>query len=271
MGRFYGVLKIMALVCLGSTVLAGTAVAGSSWDEIRPMVFEERAIGVDTKSVRLATPIRPEDQTAVPVGLDVSFDDGRQISKVTFIVDENPMPVAAVFDFGEGRSQVRLDIKFRLNSATAVRAIVETEDGKLHMAERFVKFAGGQAACAAPPNGDPQEIARTMGQMRFAVKRDDKPQSQVRQSASLTVRHPNHTGMVLDQLTLLYIPMRLLSKVDVRQGDDLVFSMQGSMTLSQDPEVAFDFRRNGESEMRVTAEDTDGVTWQQRFALGAGS
>ena len=70
---------------------------------------------------------------------------------VTLIVDENPSPVAAVFDIGGKRDHLKLATNLRLNAATDVRAIVEASDGELYMADRFVKFAGGQASCSAPP------------------------------------------------------------------------------------------------------------------------
>src|SRR5690606_3181614 len=100
-------------------------------------------------------PVRPLDQRAVPIRVETHFADGRTVRAVTIIIDENPTPVAARFDIGGAREHVKLATTMRLNAATDVRAIVEASDGQLYMAERFVKFAGGQAACSAPPSGSP--------------------------------------------------------------------------------------------------------------------
>ncbi|AXS41288.1 quinoprotein dehydrogenase-associated SoxYZ-like carrier [Breoghania sp. L-A4] len=203
--------------------------------------------------------------------MQADFRDGRTVKSVTFIVDENPVPVAAVFSIGEGRQKLKLATRMRLNRETDVRAVVETSDGQLYMAQRFVKFAGGQAACSAPPTGDAASIAASMGKMELALEEPATNATQLRPGATLTINHPNHSGMVLDQISLLYIPLRTVEEVEVRQGDDLVFSMQGSMTLSQDPQVTFDYRTNGADALHVHVTDTDGAAWDQDFAIGHGS
>lgn len=264
-----------ALFCVAMLLAVTTrgdfARAGEAWDDIRDQLYEGRTILAADGVMSLSTPIRPEDQSAVPVRLTAHLNDGRMIKKVTFIVDENPTPVAAVFTLGGKRSQISLSSKFRLNSATFVRAVVEVDDGSLYMAERFVKFAGGQAACSAPPSGDPEEIASNMGKMEFEVAQQKKVASSLRPDAKIKVSHPNHTGMVLDQISLLYIPFNIVSQIDVRQDDELVFHMEGSMTLSQDPEISFNYKASGATDMAVQVRDSDGGSWERHFPIGAGS
>jgi sulfur-oxidizing protein SoxY len=89
--------------------------------------------------------------------------------------------------------------------------------------------------------------------------------------ARLSVSHPNHTGMVLDQLTLLYVPLRIITDLEVRQGDERVFAMKGSITLSQNPVIDFDYRVNGAETMQVLVTDSDGASWQKSFPIGQGS
>ena len=82
--------------------------------------------------------------------------------------------------------------------------------------------------------------------------------------------HPNHTGMVLDQLTLLYVPLRIITDLEVRQGEERVFAMQGSMTLSQDPVMDFDYRTNGAETLHIRRA-TAAAPWQRTFPIGQGS
>ena len=49
--------------------------------------------------------------------------------------------------------------------------------------------------------------------------------------------------MVMDQQTLLYTPMKMVSEVSVRQGDDVLFTAEGSIAFSQNPMIEFDFKR----------------------------
>ena len=62
------------------------------------------------------------------------------------------------------------------------------------------------------------------------------------------VRHPNNSGLQRDQVTLLYIPAHFVDELSVWQGDALLFSMVGGISISEDPNFRFDFipeRRRG--------------------------
>jgi len=257
----------LVVVALGAT----PALAGSAWDEIRAGVFANRPIEPAGDTVVLTAPIRPLDQRAVPIEVETHFADGRSVRSVTIIIDENPTPVAARFDIGGAREHVRIATTMRLNAATDVRAIVEASDGQLYMADRFVKFAGGQAACSAPPMGSPEQIAANMGKMTFEPVGKREKVTQIEPRARLKISHPNHTGMVLDQLTLLYVPLRIISGLEVRQGEERVFAMQGSIALSQDPAIEFDYRTNGAETLHIEATDSAGASWARDFPVGQGS
>jgi sulfur-oxidizing protein SoxY len=254
------------------TALTGPSSAGKAWDDIRAGVFAGRTIQPAGDIVALSAPFRPLDQRAVPVDVEAKFADGRSVRGITLIVDENPSPVAARFEFGGTREHVHLATKLRLNAGTDVRAIVEASDGQLYMADSFVRFAGGQAACSAPPSGSPEEIAASMGRMSLEpLSKKQAAATEIEPRARLKIMHPNHTGMVLDQLTLLYVPLRILTEVDVRQGEERVFTMQGSMTMAQDPVVDFDYRTNGATALHIEARDSNGASWAQDFPIGQGS
>jgi len=251
---------------------AGPALAQTTWDGIRKEVYGSRTIHNGLGVVTIEAPYRPDNLSSVPFSVDAKLPGGRTIKSIAFIVDENPSPVAAVFRMHQPREQARVAIKFRLNTQSHVRAVVEANDGELYMAEQLVKFAGGQAACSAPPNGDPAEIAANMGKMHVAtLEAPGAARSTIESRVRLDVSHPNHTGMVMDQITLLYVPLRMVSRLEVRQGGDALFDMSGSITLSQDPSIEFDFRRNGADSLDVAVQDTSGTEWKGSFPVGAGS
>ena len=246
--------------------LAGPANA-NAWDEIRSSVYGTKAIEDGRLVVTLTAPYRPDDMRKVPISVAAQFHDGRTIKTVTFIIDENPTPVVAVFHMGPGRDSVLLQSKFRVDRQSDVRAIVEASDGQLYMVSRLVKFAGGQASCSAPPEGNPAEIAASMGNMTLAQLAPEGSASPLLGRAKLDVRHPNHTGMVMDQQTLLYTPIKMVSEITVKHGKDVVFRVQGSIALSQDPSISFDFKRANVENMTVTMKDTDGGNWTRTFPI----
>ena len=260
-----------ALVALAALLLPVSAEAGSTWDGLRPEVFGQRRIESGVGVVSIKAPFRPEDQRAVPVAIDAKFADGRTVKSVTLIVDENPSPVAAVFNMGVEKRAVALKANIRLNQETNVRAIVEASDGTLYMAQQLVRFAGGQAACSAPPTGNAEEIAANMGKMQLANVPLETNASSIAHRVKLKISHPNHTGMALDQQTLLYIPLRIITSLEVRQGTAKLFDMTGSMTLSENPQLEFDVDLTGEHRILATVKDSDGSEWKRELDLPAGS
>lgn len=265
-------LLLVMSVMVAATAATGPAIAGKAWDEIQAGVFAGRTIQPAGEIVALTAPFRPSDQRAVPIDVEAKFADGRSVRAITLVVDENPSPVAARFDFGGERDHVHVTTKLRLNAGTDVRAIIEASDGQLYMADKFVRFAGGQAACSAPPSGSPEEIAANMGKMTFEpLSKKEAAATEIEPRGRLKIMHPNHTGMVLDQLTLLYVPLRILTELEVKQGEERVFAMKGSMTMAQDPIIDFDYRTNGATALHVEARDSDGASWAHDFPIGQGS
>jgi len=285
-------IALAAFAWLGSASVGGACLwssganASDSWPGIHTEAFAGRAIQDGRGIIKLTAPYRPDDVRSVPIEADIALGPdslapnslatdtlatggkARSIKTVSFVVDENPSPVAAVFRFGTGRSKAHLVTNIRLDQQSDVRVIVETDDGALYMAERLVKFAGGQASCSAPPVGDPAEIAANMGRMDLAPLGLKPNGSHQIAKARYGLNHPNHTGMVLDPVSLLYIPLLMVDRIEARQGDELVFDMTGSITLAQNPVVEFDFETNGAAEMTITARDTSGAAWTRSFPIG---
>ena len=247
---------------------AGPAAASETWPGIHAEAFGGRTIHDGRGIVKLTAPYRPDDVRSVPLEAEITLPQERTIKAVSFVVDMNPSPVAAVFRLHEGRAQARLGTHIRLDQQSDVRVVVEADDGTLYMAEQLVKFAGGQASCSAPPVGDPAEIAANMGKMDLATVGKTPNGSHQVARARYDLNHPNHTGMVLDPVTLLYIPLLMVERIEARQGDDLVFEMTGSITIAQNPAVTFDFVTNGAAEMTIRARDTSGAAWTRRFPIG---
>jgi len=262
--------RAFAIATLLATT-AHTATAGTVFDEIRPAITGNRPILDGRGVVAIKAPYRPEDIRAVPFEVDARLTGGRTIKSVTLVVDNNPSPVAAAFKFGPGRDHVALKINFRLNQQSDVRAIVEANDGELYMTAQLVKFPGGQAACSAPPQTPPAETAANMGRMTLAELAGPVAASTMTPRMRYTLSHPNHTGMVLDQISLLYTPLMMVEKLSVRQGDEPVFDMEGSIALNENPVIEFDYRRNGAETITISARDTTGTQFTKVFPVGAGS
>jgi sulfur-oxidizing protein SoxY len=58
--------------------------------------------------------------------------------------------------------------------------------------------------------------------------------------------------------------------MEVRQGDELLFTMTGGISISEDPTFRFSYRPTGEA-VTVEAKDTEGRQFRQTFEGGSAS
>ena len=79
------------------------------------------------------------------------------------------------------------------------------------------------------------------------------------------ISHPNYSGMQMNQLTGLYIPAKYVSEIEVRRGSELVFQMEGGISLSEDPNIRFTYAAAASEALEVTAKDTDGKVFTARY------
>ena len=231
------------------------------WPDLHKMFFKDRPIVEDPAIVTLDAPKRAEDAALVPMTLSVHLpkDDPRRVTTMSLIIDQNPVPLAAAFTLGDKAGVTSIATRVRVNSYTNVHLVAELSDGSLHSATRFVKAAGG---CSAPMVKSPDEALATMGQSRFRVL-PNAPEG--RREAQVMLRHPNNSGMQMDQLTRLYTPARYIDHLAVYQGPDLIFSMAAGISISEDPNFRFDYVPNSAKTVRMEASDSTGshfsATW----------
>jgi sulfur-oxidizing protein SoxY len=75
--------------------------------------------------------------------------------------------------------------------------------------------------------------------------------------AQIMLRHPQNSGLQMDQLTRLYIPPYFIENLKIWQGDQLMVMVDGGIAISEDPNIRFNYKPNGAADFRVEAVDTD--------------
>lgn len=259
-----------ALTALG-LVLTNTlpALAETTWDELAPAIWGDRALLDGARVIALDAPYRTENDSRTQVAAMIRAPEGLSIGTVTLVLDENPMPVSAVFALDTPQPSFFFDVTLRVNGPTPLHVVAETTDGRLWMAEGFVKTSG-QGACAAPPGTDPAEALATLGQMDLDVTElmpGASPGSASDRLAALAdrqrrldvdIRHPSHSGMQMDQITLLYIPMRYVEDVQIDLDGAGYVDVTGSISLSENPRLGMSVPGKTRS-VDVTMTDTDGT------------
>jgi sulfur-oxidizing protein SoxY len=234
-----------------------------TWNSIKDDIFKGRPILDGSGLVVLDAPRRAEDAAVVPIGMRVNFsgDDKRTLRSLTLVIDENPAPVAGTFTIGPRSGVTSISTRVRVNTYSYVRLVAELSDGNLYGVKTYVKASGG---CSAPASSNSDATRSVLGQMKF---RTFRPEAGGLSEAQLMMRHPQNSGLQMDQLTRLYIPPFFIENLKIWQGDDLVLAMDGGIAISEDPNIRFNYRPNGAAKFRVEAVDTSQKMFRDEWSI----
>ncbi len=259
--HLFGSLVTIAVALLVCTAPAMAADDPDIWPSLQKDVFDSREAVEDTSVVTLEAPVRADDAALVPLTVRIPATVAPSVTKLTLIVDKNPAPVVAEFAYGSaaGNGERVLSTRVRVDMYSNIRAVVETADGKLHMATKFVKAAGG---CSAPALKDTDAALADAGRMKVNML-ESAPGAAMREG-QLMIKHPQYSGLQLNQATGFYIPAKFIREIEVKRGDETVFSMSGGISISEDPNIRFTFAPGGDNSLEVIAKDTDGRTFAGR-------
>jgi sulfur-oxidizing protein SoxY len=248
-----------------SSAFAAAPEPADPWPDLVRDVFGGRPLADGTGVIAIDMPARAEDAATVPVTLRLSLppDDARSVKVVTLVIDQNPAPVAAKFELAAGVTMI--STRVRVDSYTNVHAVAELSDGTLHVAKTFVKASGG---CSAPAAKNADEAKVSLGQMRLRQFANPQHSGRARE-AQIMVRHPNNSGLQMDQVTRLYTPAFFLRDLGLWQGDQLVLKMDGGISISEDPNIRFTYVGNSAKTLRAEAVDTDGHRYTGEWPVEA--
>lgn len=236
-----------------------------TWEKrLRNYYFGERPIIESDEVISLDAPYRAADPAMVPITITAGFPqtEERHIRAITLLIDENPAPMVGRFEFGPRSGRADLGLRVRVNAYSPVRAIAETNDGKLYMSQRFVKASGG---CAAPVGTDLDTALARMGKMKFKLK-DPVTPGEVN-DAQLLVSHPNITGFQMDQLTRLSYPAHYVRQIDISYGDESVLRAETDISISENPSLRFHFVPDGAGQLSAAVMDSKDLAFDHGVAV----
>ncbi|WP_306144960.1 quinoprotein dehydrogenase-associated SoxYZ-like carrier [Roseibium sp. MMSF_3412] len=228
-----------------------------SWSELQGDIVGDIVPKPAQGILDLDAPYRAHDAATVPIVIHQSSANAPSIGKALLIIDENPAPVAAELTFGAAMHPIDMEIRVRVNQYSNVRVVAETTDGPV-MAGRFVKASGG---CSAPATKSPELAMSQMGQIRAKHFTPNVDKSTNRREAQIMIRHPNYSGLQRDQVTQLFISAHFVNYIEVRQGEETLFTLEGGISLSENPVIRFQYTDNGTDDLVIRAEDTEGNEW----------
>ena len=261
--------RVAALGLAACGWVGDAAAQQDPWPELANQVFNGRPLADGTDLLAIEMPGRAEDAAIVPLTVRATLPpgDARRVKAFTIVIDENPAPVTATFTIGPTAVVSSISTRVRVNSYTNVHAVAELSDGMLYAVRTYVKASGG---CSAPASKSADEAKAGLGQMRLRqfARAADSRASNLR-DAQLMIRHPNNSGLQMDQISRLYTPAYFVHHVKIWQGDELVLAMEGSIGISEDPNIRFTYAPNGTQAFRVEVVDTDNRTFRGEWPFQA--
>ncbi|HEX4260668.1 MAG TPA: quinoprotein dehydrogenase-associated SoxYZ-like carrier [Acetobacteraceae bacterium] len=231
---------VAALAAAPAAARAGSAHADGPWPMLAQAIFKDAPIHDGAGLFAIEAPYRAADAALVPIAMQISLpeNDSRRVERVSLVIDQNPSPLAASFSLGAGSGIDRIETHVRVDDYTYLHAVAALSDGGVYAVRRYVKAAGG---CSAPAVRD-EAGGPPLGTMRFRefAPRPGLPAGL--REAQLMIRHPNNSGMQMDQITRYYIPAHFITRVRIWQGATLLLAIESGISIAQNPSFRFRFR-----------------------------
>ncbi len=253
------------------------------WKDVAGALFHGKTMEDGSAILQLDAPPRALDASLVPVSITVTGPGN--VAALYLVIDDNPAPLAGAFHFGPAADPRALKTRVRIDQYTLLHAVAEMQDGRLYSVARFIKAAGG---CSAPGGTSQAEAMARLGRMKLLI-RDMPPASKGGSAtetakigsetaksggavgtatAELLISHPNNNGMQMDQVTRLYTPARYVQAVTVSEGGQLIFKMDGDISMSEDPAITFGFHPTG-APVDVEVDDSAHAVFKHSFPLAS--
>ncbi len=141
-----------------------------------------------------------------------------------------------------------METRLRFEDFSFVRAVAEMNDGRLYMAQRWVKAAGG---CSAP-NGKklPESL---LGKMKLRF--DDETISYHKPNlVQLLIRHPNESPLAADFKE--GDVAQFVRNVKVTYDGKTVLDAEVNFSISDNPNFRFFFTPEEKGQLKIEVEDT---------------
>ena len=237
-------------------------ITAQRWEFLRGHYFGDRVIERADDWIVLDAPARAADAAIVPIRIMLTPPAGQRVTSVHLLVDQNPIPRAAIFHFTGQQAVPVLETRLRVDDYSNITVVAELQNGSMWNTSRYVKASGG---CSAPMAKSLQSSVARMGKMKLNLPPEviaDQPVS-----AQLLISHPNYTGLQYDQINRYYIPPHYISTVDIRYANEPLMTVETDISISEDPSLQFTFNPGKSGDLSVFAKDSKGREFKDHWAV----
>ena len=229
------------------------------WPVMKEAFFANRAM-TEVDFIKIDAPRRAESGAQVPVTYSVDNAAAKDIKivKLYAFVDANPIPLTATYHLTDALGNFNLSTRIRFETDAFVRLVGETADGKLYVASREIRAAGG---CGGTVDGDEAAIRASAGKIKFKVEEPVKIGSMT--AATFNIKHPMRTGLQRELVSQGFVPAFYIKKAAFNYNGKNVLTVDVGVGTAEDPYFKFNFVPDAPGKLEVTATDNEGKSFSQ--------
>ncbi len=245
-----------AALMLGATSAVYAEADPKLWSVMKEAFFEKRAMK-EVDFMKIEAPKRAESGAQVPVtySIDNAAADkaGVKIVKLYSFVDANPIPLTATYHLTEALGEFNLSTRIRFETDAFVRLVGETADGKLYLASRMIRAAGG---CGGIVSNDEAAVRAAAGKIRMKVEKPKKFGSST--TAKVNIKHIMRTGLQRDLVSQGFLPPYYIKTAKFTYAGELLMSIDVNVGTAEDPYFKFNFIPTKAGTLTLVASDNEG-------------
>ena len=233
------------------------------WPVMKEAFFEKRAM-TEADFMKIDAPRRAESGAQVPVTytIDNAAAKGVKIVKLYAFVDANPIPLTATYHLSDALGNLNISTRIRFETDAFVRLVGETADGKLYLASREIRAAGG---CGGTVDGDEAAMRASAGKIKFKV--NEVVKLGTTSTATFNIKHPMRTGLQRELVSQGFIPAFYINKAEFSYNDKPVMTVDVGVGTAEDPYFKFDFVPTVPGKLSVVATDNEGKDFRQTIVV----
>ncbi len=230
------------------------------WPVVKEAFFAKRDIQ-DVDFLKVDGPKRAESGAQVPVTIAYDKDAAKDvvIKKIYVIVDANPIQLAATYHLTDMLGSFQVATRIRYETDSFVRIIGEDANGKLYMAKREIRAAGG---CGGMVENDEAAIRAAAGKIKMNVEHAEKFGIPV--ATTFNIKHIMRTGLQRDLVSQGYVPAYYIKRVDFTYNDKPVMTVDVGVGTAEDPYFKFNFIPDAPGVLKAVATDNENKTFSHQ-------